>query len=346
VKTLALRISLVGGLLCNLTSRAADVLMVVNKSDDTVSFLDAKTGAQRGSVAVGKGPHEVELLADGRTAAVSNYGTQAEPGSSLSLIAVDTRAAKPSIDLGHGTRPHGLRSLKDGRLLVTAEGTQELLIVDPGVGRVIDRIPTNRETSHMVAAAPDGTRAYVANIGSGSLTAVDLVGKKVLRDVPTGKGAEGIDISPSGREVWVTNRGSDTVSIIDAKSLETTATLKAAEFPIRIKFTPDGKRALVSCARSGDVLVFDVGARKELLRIPLGLRAVPGSEQHLFATRFGKSPAPVGLLIAPDGKRAWVASTNADVVSEIDLLQSKTTRLLAAGREPDGLAGAFEQSRR
>ena len=325
---------------------AADVLMVVNKSDDTVSFLDAKTGALQGTVAIGKAPHEVELLADGRTAAVSNYGTQAEPGSSLTLIAVDARAAKGSVDVGSGTRPHGLRALRDGRLLATAEGTKELLIVDPGAGVVVARIPTNRETSHMVVAAPDGTRAYVANIGSGSVTAVDLAARKVLQDVPTGKGAEGIDISPSGREVWVTNRGNDTVSVIDARSLEIVATLKAAEFPIRIKFTPDGKRALVSCARSGDVLVFDVTGRKELLRIRLGLQAVAGSEKHLFATQFGKSPAPVGLLMAPDGKRAWVASTNADLISELDLAQSKISRVLAAGREPDGLAGAFEQSRR
>ena len=346
MKPLSLQISLVGGLLWTATSMAADLLMVVNKSDDTVSFLDAKTGALQGTVGVGKAPHEVELLADGRTAAVSNYGTQAEPGSSLTLIAVDARAAKGSVDVGSGTRPHGLRALRDGRLLATAEGTKELLIVDPGAGVVVARIPTNRETSHMVVAAPDGTRAYVANIGSGSVTAVDLAARKVLQDVPTGKGAEGIDISPSGREVWVTNRGNDTVSVIDARSLEIVATLKAAEFPIRIKFTPDGKRALVSCARSGDVLVFDVTGRKELLRIRLGLQAVAGSEKHLFATQFGKSPAPVGLLMAPDGKRAWVASTNADLISELDLAQSKISRVVAAGREPDGLAGAFEQSRR
>ena len=346
MKPPSLRISFVGSVLWTATSMAADVLMVVNKSDDTVSFLDAKTGALQGTVAVGKAPHEVELLADGRTAAVSNYGTQAEPGSSLTLIAVDARAAKGSVDVGSGTRPHGLRALRDGRLLATAEGTKELLIVDPGAGVVVARIPTNRETSHMVVAAPDGTRAYVANIGSGSVTAVDLAARKVLQDVPTGKGAEGIDISPSGREVWVTNRGNDTVSVIDARSLEIVATLKAAEFPIRIKFTPDGKRALVSCARSGDVLVFDVTGRKELLRIRLGLQAVAGSEKHLFATQFGKSPAPVGLLIAPDGKRAWVASTNADLISELDLAQSKISRVVAAGREPDGLAGAFEQSRR
>src|SRR5262249_24510877 len=141
----------------------------------------------------------------------------------------------------------------------------------------------------------------------------------IARDIPTGKGAEGIAITPDGREVWVVNREADTIAIIDATNLDVTAALPVAAFPIRIKFTPDGKRALVSCARSGDVAVFDAAARKEVARVAIDREAVPGAGERLFSTQFGKSPTPVGLLVAPDGKRAWVASTNADVVSEIDL---------------------------
>ena len=57
-----------------------DMLLVVNKTDGTVSILDAATGKLRATVAVEAGPHEVEVLADGKTAAVSSYGTKAEPG--------------------------------------------------------------------------------------------------------------------------------------------------------------------------------------------------------------------------------------------------------------------------
>jgi DNA-binding beta-propeller fold protein YncE len=129
--------------------------------------------------------------------------------------------------------------------------------------------------------------------------------------------------------------------VIDVGGLEVVATLPAAAFPIRVKITPDGKRALVSCARTGDVAVFDVAARRETQRIPLDKEAVSGTEERIFSTQFGKSPVPVGLLIAPDGKRAWVASTNADVVSRIDLEKLVVVGRLTAGREPDGLAGAF-----
>ena len=49
----------------------------------------------------------------------------------------------------------------------------------------------------------------------------------------------------------------------------------------------------------------------------------------------------MGLLIAPDGKQAWVSSTNADVISVIDLKKLAVVGYLSAGREPDGLSGRF-----
>ncbi len=323
------------------TVRAEELLIVLNKSDDTASILDAKTGAARATVPVGKGPHEVEVLLDGRTAAVSNYGNREEPGRTLTLIDLDKRAPVATIELPEGARPHGLKALSDGRLLVTAEGLKELLIVNPKARRVAARVPTSRETSHMVAASADGKRAYVANIGSGSVTVVDLSQAKVIKDIRTGEGAEGIDITPDGREVWVVNRAADTVSIVNTKTLEVAATLKVPQFPIRIKITPDGKRGLVSCARSGDVAIIDTATKKEIKRIPIDREAVPGSEARLFSDRFGKSPTPVGLLIAPDGKRAWVASTNADIVSVLDLVSLTVAGRITAGKEPDGLAGRF-----
>jgi YVTN family beta-propeller protein len=320
---------------------AMDLLIVLNKSDDTASILDARTGVSKATVTVGHAPHEVSVLSDGRTAVVSNYGDREKPGHTLTLIDLEKNSAAGTIELPEGARPHGSEGLLDGRLLVTAEGLKELLIVDPKNRRLEARIPTGRDVSHMVVATPDGKRAFVANIGSGSVTAVDIVAKKVLRDIPTGEGAEGIAITPDGRQVWVTNRGADTISVVDAETLAVTANIPAPKFPIRVKITPDGKRALVSCAQSGDVAVFDTATRALVKRIGIDREAVAGSADRLFSTQFGKSPVPVGLLIAPDGKRAWVASTNADVVSEIDLSTLTVVRRLTAGNEPDGLAGRF-----
>ena len=182
-----------------------------------------------------------------------------------------------------------------------------------------------------------GRRAFVANIGSGSVSVIDLEKGALVRNLETGAGAEGITASVDGKEIWVTNRSADTVTVIDAESLEILTQIRCASFPIRAKATPDGKHVLVSCARTADIAVLDVEARKEVRRIPQDLRAVD-TEERLFGDSFGESSVPIGIVIHPNGKNAWVAHTNADVVAEIDLESWKIVRLLEAGREPDGMA--------
>jgi len=118
------------------------------------------------------------------------------------------------------------------------------------------------------------------------------------------------------------------------------ATLEAKGFPIRVKITPDGRHALVSNARSGDVAVFDTNTLKEVRRIRTGVEAVAGQARLL---EFGNSPVPIGIVIAPDGSRAWVAHANADAVAVIDLKAWRAVGTLRAGREPDGMAYSREK---
>ena len=224
---------------------------------------------------------------------------------------------------------------------MTTEGTREIAIVDPKTAKVVKRISTNRDVSHMVASSPDGKRAWVSSIAGGSVTVIDLAEGKIVTDIPTGKGAEGVAVTPDGREVWVANRGANTLSVIDASSLKVVATIEAGEFPIRVKFTPDGQKAIVVFTGSGDIGVFDRGKRTLIKRIPLGRNAVAGTESRVFQKTFGSSPAPVGILISPDGRHAWVAASHADVVSVISLDELKVDDAWPAGKEPDGLAGTF-----
>jgi YVTN family beta-propeller protein len=316
---------------------SADRIVILNKSDDTATIVEAETGKSVATIPVGHGPHEAALLSDGRTCAVSDYGDREKPGRTITLLDVEKGTKIGVIELPSGARPHGLAPLPDGRLLVTAEGLKEVLVVDPKARRVEQQIPTYQDVSHMVVTTPDGARAFIANIGSGSVTVVE--GRKAIRQIPTGKGAEGIAITPDGRQVWVANREADTVSVIDARSLEIVAQVSAAAFPIRVKITPDGRRALVSCARSGEVAVFDTATRQPIGRIAVG--AAPGGGGTVAPSSPGERPEVVGLLVAPDNRRAWVAAIGADFVAALDLEKLAVVGRLVAGHGPDGMAGAF-----
>jgi YVTN family beta-propeller protein len=317
---------------------SAETLVVLNKSDATASLIDLKAGTVAATLPTGQGPHEAATAPDGKRVLVTNYGTGPAPGSSLTLIDVPASRVLKTIDLGEYRRPHGVAWIDDRRAAVTAEANKALLVVDVEAGKVESAVATGQEISHMVVVTPDRARAFVANIGSGGITAVDLKAGKVLAQIPTGAGAEGIDLTPDGAQVWVTNREADTVSVVDAASLKVVKTLPSKSFPIRARSTPGGGQVLVSHARSSDLAIYDAAGAREVARIAIKVPLPPGPKDGRLLAGFGDSAVPIGIVVAPDGKKAFVAAANADAIVVLDLASRQVTGTLKAGREPDGMA--------
>jgi YVTN family beta-propeller protein len=315
----------------------AATLIVANKSEATVSLVALPEGKVVATLPVGTGPHEVAVSPKGGLALIANYGGPGPDGAGSTLTLIDVPGAKvlKTINLGEYHRPHGMVFLDERRALVTSEASKALLEVDVEAGKVTAAVPTGQEVSHMVAVLPDGSRAFVANIKSGSVSAIDLKEKKHLKDIPTGDGAEGIAVTPDGKQVWVANRAADTVTVIDTASLQVLGSQPSAAFPIRAEATPDGKRVLVSNAKSGDLSVFATADRTLERRLPLEL-AAKQTDGRMMGD-FGNSSVPIGIEIAPDGKRAYVAHANADQISIVDLEAWKKVGSLTAGKEPDGM---------
>ena len=300
------------------------MLIVANKSEDTVSLVNLRNLQVVGKVATGRGPHEVAVTPDGKWAFSANYEG---PGDNISIIDLKTGQEGGRIRLDPYRRPHGLAISKDGtRLYATCEANQSVLEIEIATGKISRAFPTGQRITHMLALAPDGRRLYAANIGSGSVTVLDLVDGRVVAQIATGAGCEGIDVAPDGKEVWATNREAGTISIIETGANRVRDHLSCPGFPIRLKFTPDGKRALVTCYEENSVAIFDVASRKEIRRIrPSG--SFPFQN-------------PIGLVIEPEGQRAFFSDTRGDRVLVIDLVALTLVDGIPVGKEPDGLAYA------
>lgn len=315
---------------------SAGTLVVANKSEATVSLVDTETGEIRATLPTGTAPHEVDVSPNGRLALVGNYGTRDEPGSTLTLIDIPAAKVVATIDLGAEARPHGIVWLDNRDALVTAEGRRALLLVNAETGDVVQSVATDADISHMVAVAKDRGLAFVANIGSDSVTVVDLALGSRLAAIETGDGAEGITVTPDGRQVWVTNRAEDTVSVIDASTRVPIVKLAAGAFPIRAEATADGRFVLVTNAKSNDLSVFSTRDLSEVRRVRFDAVG-KDAEGRLFSDRFGSSSVPIGIQIVDDEHRAYVAHANADDISIVDLDQWRVVGTLSAGREPDGM---------
>jgi YVTN family beta-propeller protein len=301
-----------------LSVASAQTLLVLNK-EGSVAIVDAKTNIITGKVPTGPDPHEVIASTDGKLAVSSNYGTAQVPGHTLSVIDLATKKEIHRVDVGPLERPHGLFAA-DGKIYFTSEQNKIIARYDPAKNVVDWSLGTGQDGTHMVALTKDRNLIFTSNIRSGTVTIFERANNDWRATVvKVGPGAEGFDISPDEKQLWAANAGDGTISVVDIAKRQTIDTFPiASKRSNRLKFTPDGKTALVSDLTSGEVIVVDVATRKAV--------------KH-FAV--GKGVA--GILITPDGSRAYAACTGDNWVSIIDLKTMEVTGKIQTGTGPDGM---------
>ncbi len=309
-------------------------LLALSKTDHTLAIVDPATLKVIKRVPVGSDPHEVIASSDGKTAYVSIYGG----GSLHELNVIDLVAQKPLSDID--TRPlfgpHGLTFVA-GKVWFSAEGSKSVGRYDPATHKLDWSMGTGQDRTHMVYVTGDGKNVYTTNVSSGTVSIITdtLIqpggfappGAKPRTDwiqtvIPVARGSEGFDVSPDGRQLWTVASDDGTIFIIDIAARKVTATIDAKVTGAnRLKFTPDGKLVFVSSLQKGDLFIYDAASRRELKQVSIGHGAA-------------------GILMDPDGSRAFVACTGDNYVAVIDLKTLTVTGHIDVGGGPDGLAWA------
>ncbi|HTJ10510.1 MAG TPA: YncE family protein [Dinghuibacter sp.] len=310
-------------------------LLALSKGDHTLAIVDPVTLKVVAKAPVGSDPHEVIASADGRTAYVTIYG-----GGSLHELDV--------IDLVHGTAlhpidtkpfmgPHGI-TFVGGKVWFTAEGSKCVVRYDPASGTFDWTMGTGQNRTHMIYVTPDQRRVYTTNVSSGTVSIlVDTVigpggpgaprphGDWAQTVIPVSRGSEGFDVSPDGKQLWAAAADDGTVAVIDLASKTVVDKIDAGVLGAnRLQFTRDGRLVLISSLRSGDIAVLDAATHKAVKKIAIGHGAA-------------------GILMEPDGSRAFIGCTADDYVAVIDLKTLTVVGRIDVGKGPDGLAWATPQ---
>ena len=192
----------------------------------------------------------------------------------------------------------------------------------------------------MVYVTSDGKSIYTTNVSSGT---VSILASTMIQPnqfappnarpreewiqtiIPVSRGSEGFDVSPGGKELWTAASEDGSISIIDLNakklSVKINANVKGAN---RLKFTPDGKMVFISSLQSGELTIFEAQSRKEIKRLKIGHGAA-------------------GILMDPDGSRAFVACSADNYIVVIDLKSLDIKSRFEVGGVPDGLAWASVQ---
>ena len=145
-------------------------LLVLAKTDQTLSIVNPATLTVVGQVPSGPDPHEVIASADGKFAYISNYGG----GSYNTITVVDLveQKALPAIDLGALRGPHGL-TFVGGKLWFTAEGAKVIGSYDPATKKIDWVVGTGQDRTHMIYVFPDLNRIVTSNVSSATMTVIE-----------------------------------------------------------------------------------------------------------------------------------------------------------------------------
>jgi YVTN family beta-propeller protein len=308
----------------------ADTLVVACKSEFQLALVDPATEKVLAKLPTGRGPHEVTVSPDGRTAYVSNFGRYSvypsgdtehdKAGNSITVIDLVGRKVKSTFDLGTHTGPHGMIVSHDGKTMwVTTETPQAVLELDAATGKIQHVWNTTQERSHMIVTTPNESKFYVTNTVSGTVSVIDRASGEV-KVLPTGPGTEGIAISPDGKEVWAASRTDAKIEVISTATDTIVQSFPSGgKSPKRLDFTPDGSQVWITNSGSFQTTVFDAHSRELLASI-------------------ATSKDPSGVSISSDGRHAYVTNSASNVLTFVDVASRKVLDTIQIGTDPDGVA--------
>jgi cytochrome c peroxidase/sugar lactone lactonase YvrE len=183
--------------------------------------------------------------------------------------------------------PVDLAILPGGRFVLTANHTADSVsLIDLKNGKVVVEKECGRKPA-AVAASPDGKKAAVSNLWSGtvSLFEIDKTELKSAGEVAVGPLPRGVCFAADGNSVFVAVSGADEVARVDCQSRKVTRRWSAPREPRCVALSRDGRLLAAASTRSGQVRCWETQEGKLLW------------ERHIedgFNLR--------GLMFTPDGE--------------------------------------------
>jgi YVTN family beta-propeller protein len=295
-------------MLCLLAGAAhANVVVVLNSRDASVSLLDQATFKEIGSIPVGKEPHHLMATPDNKSLIVASaMGNElffldpltgqiqnrvkgiADPyqigfspdqkwfvANALRLDHVDIysyngKEFKLAKRLPLGKLPSHMAFSADSKtVFVTLQGSDQITAIDLATQQVKWIMPVGKLPAGIVMT-PDDKYLLVGIMGSNYVEVIDWRAQKSVKRIPAGDGTHNFRAMGDKRHIFVSNRVSNTINIIDQQKLENVGTINVPGGPDCMELTDDGKYLWATLRWVKKVAVIDVAARKVVKMIPVG----------------------------------------------------------------------------
>jgi YVTN family beta-propeller protein len=209
---------------------------------------------------------------------------------------------------------------------VYAAGDGILTIIDTASNTVAANVTVNPQSTG-IAAAPDGSRVYVASLFSIDLNILDTSSNALLPSITMFlqrlRGGFGfMAVAPNGQTIYIANRANQRFGILDLTG-QRSSILTPTVWPVDMAVTPDGKTVVsVGCKQictPGFIQLFDTASQ-------------------LFTQEIQVDGNPYRVVLSPDGGTAYVANLTGPSLSFVDLATRTVTNTVRVPVQPTGLA--------
>ena len=300
----------------------AEIAVVLNSGEDTVSLLDTVSYREVKRFAIGKEPHHLMATPDDRYLIVAN-------AVSNELVYLDPRTGEIARRVGRISDPYQIGFSPDQRWFVANSLRLNRVDVyrhDDGALALAGRLSLGRAPSHL-AFSPDGRTVFVSLQDDNRLAAVSLEDRRLRWSQPTGPQPAGVWMTPDARHVLVGITGGDVVEARDAETGALVRKIHTGKGAHNFLAVGDGRHVLVSNRVADTVSVIDQG-RLEVV----DTLAVPGG--------------PDCMELQKDGRRLWVTSRWINRVTVVDMQTRAIVQSIRVGRSPHGIYFSSHAPRR
>jgi YVTN family beta-propeller protein len=205
------------------------ILAVANEDSAKLRLMDAQSGAQLASIAVGLEPEGLRFRPDGKVVYVTS-----EASDQLDVIDVAERRVVATVPVGK--RPRSILFSPDGeRAYITCELASRIDVIDSVAHRVLTSIDIEGTPKAMpmgLALDASENRLFVSLGRAGEVAVVDTRSLRLMTRI-AGVGARpwGIALSPDADKLYTANGPSGDVSVIDTRSMQVVKRIPVGKLP-------------------------------------------------------------------------------------------------------------------
>jgi YVTN family beta-propeller protein len=242
-------------------------LAVVSIGSNNVTFIDPATNALKGSVYVGRAPHEPTFRPDGKEVWVTVRGEDY-----LSVIDVATMRETRRVQVANG--PGMVAFSPDNKLaFVCSSFSPELAVVDVATYKIIKRIPVVSPFSPNIFASQDGQQVWFTHKDVGKVSVLDVKTLSITKVLDTGPITNHVTTLETGlgKVAYVTVGGENVVKVYSRKpGFKQLATIPVGALPHGLWASGDASRVYLDLENADSVVAINTATNRVIGKVKIG----------------------------------------------------------------------------